>query len=137
MTKDEIIDLIKDTAMGFLATTEGNQPRVRPMMPHLTEDGNLLLALLARSRTIPQIKKDPLVEICYVDRKMAYCRLTGKASISNDAEKKELVWNNIPMLRQYFSSSKDANFVLVEIEINTAEAMTPTQKAPEVIDLKA
>src|SRR3989338_8472382 len=124
MTKEEIIDLIKDAGFGFLATTEGEQPRVRPMMPYLTDEGDFLLALLSHSRTIPQVKKNPLVEMCYVDRKMCYCRLTGKAKISTNLEKKEVVWNNIPMLRQYFSGPQDQNFVLLEIETVTAEAMS-------------
>lgn len=136
MTKEEVIDLIKDTGFGFLATTEGNQPRVRPMMPYLTEDGDLLLALLSRSRTIQQTKENPLVEICYVDRKMAYCRLSGKAKISDDAEKKTIVFNNIPMLRQYFSGPEDQNFVLMEIEVSDCEAMTPAQREPQKVNLK-
>ena len=136
MNKEEVIDLVKDAGFGFLATAEGKQPKVRPMMPYLTEDGNLLLALLAHSRTIPQIKENPLVEICYVDRKMCFCRISGKASISNDIDKKETVWNNVPMLRQYFAGPQDPKFVLVEIETDTVVAMTPTQKAPDILTLK-
>lgn len=136
MNKEEAIDLIKDAGFGFLATVEGKQPRVRPMMPYLSEDGNLLLALLSSSRTIPQIKENPWVEICFVDRKMAFCRISGKAKISEDLEKKTTVWNYVPMLRQYFSGPEDAKFILVEIETTAAEAMTPHQKAPDSISLK-
>ncbi len=134
--REEVIDLIRDAGFGFLATVDGNQPRVRPMMPYLTDEGDLLLALLAHSRTIANVKKNPLVEICYVDRKMSLCRIAGKAAISQDLEKKEIVWNNVPMLRQYFSGPQDQNFVLLEITTNSAEFMTPAQKTPEVVNLK-
>ncbi|OGX20702.1 MAG: hypothetical protein A2Y04_05055 [Omnitrophica WOR_2 bacterium GWC2_45_7] len=133
--KDEIIDLIRDAGFGFLATTDDNQPRVRPMMPYLTEDGQLLIALLPRSRTIQQIKKNPLIEMCFVDRKMWYCRITGKASLSNDKEKKEVIWNNIPMLRQYFGGPQDTNFYLLIVEIQNIETMTPHQKIPDLIKI--
>lgn len=136
MNKDQVIDLIKDAGFGFLATTEGKQPKVRPMMPYLTDEGDLLLALLENSRTIPQIKENPLVEICYVDRKMSYCRIAGIAKISGDLEKKETVWNNIPMLRQYFSGPQDQKFILLEINTKTVEAMTPTQRTPDILTLK-
>ena len=136
MTKDQVIDLIKDAGFGFLATTEGKQPKVRPMMPYLTDEGDLLLALLEQSRTIPQIKENPLVEICYVDRKMSYCRISGVAKISDDLEKKEVVWNSIPMLRQYFSGPQDSKFVLLEINTKTVEAMSPTQRTPDILTLK-
>ncbi len=135
MTKDEVIDLIRDAGFGFLATMEGNQPRVRPMMPYLTEDNELLVALLPRSRTIAQVKQNPLVEICFVDRKMWYSRVAGKASISQDRAKKELVWNNIPMLRQYFGGPQDPNFILMSVEIKSLEAMTPHEKVPQTIPL--
>ena len=136
MTRDDVIDLIKDTGIGCLATTVGTQPKVRPMMPYLNEDGNLLLAVLSHSRTIQDIQKNPLVEFCFIDRKMCFCRVSGKAKVSQDMGKKELVWNNLPMLRQYFSSPQDSKFVLIEIDTGSVEAMTPHQKAPDVLTLK-
>jgi len=135
MEKEEVIDLIRDAGFGLLATTEGNQPRVRPMMPYLTDDGRLLIALLGRSRTIPHIKENPLVEICFVDRKMWYCRIAGVGTISDNKESKETLWNNIPMLKQYFGGIDDPNFQLMEVEIQETEAMTPHQKEPQKISL--
>ncbi|MCK4883131.1 MAG: pyridoxamine 5'-phosphate oxidase family protein [Candidatus Omnitrophica bacterium] len=134
MTKEEVVDLIRDAGFCLFATTEGDQPRVRPMMPYLTDENQLLLALLKRSRTIAQAKANPLIELCYVDRKMWYCRIAGSATISDDMEKKEVLWNNIPMLKQYFGGPQDENFVLMVIDINEVEAMTPHQKEPEKID---
>jgi len=136
MTSQEIFDLIKDSGFGFLATTEGKQPRVRPMMPYLTEDGNFLFALLPQSRTIKQVQENPLVEICYVDRKMWLCRVSGKAKINQELEKKKMVWSNVPMLRQYFSGPEDANFILMELTSETIEAMTPAMRSPEKINFK-
>ena len=135
MNKDEVIDLIKDAGFGFLATLEGKQPCVRPMMPYLTDEGDLLLALLSHSRTIPQIQQNPMVEICYVDRKMQFCRIKGKAKICEEIEKKELVWGAVPMLRQYFTGPEDINYKLVEITTETVEAMTPQQKTPDTLNL--
>lgn len=135
MTKEEAIDIIRDAGFGFLATTEGHQPRVRPMMPYLTEEGELLLALLGRSRTIAQIKSNSLVEVCFVDRKMWYCRVTGTAQISNDILKKQIVFENVPMLRQYFAGPEDPNYHLAVIKIKEIEAMTPHSRAPEQISL--
>ena len=135
MTKEEIIDLIRDAGFSTLCTIEDNHPRGRPMMPYLTDDGKLIVALLSRSRTIPQIKKNPSVEICYVDRKMWYCRIAGKASISDNKNYKKILWNNIPYLKQYFGSIEDPNFILMEIQIKSVEAMTPHQREPEIIDI--
>ena len=135
MTKDEAIDIIKDAGFGFLATIDGNQPRVRPMMPYLTDDNDLLIAFLGRSRSIEQIKKNHYVEICFVDRKMWYARITGKATMVDDISQKEILWEGIPMLRQYFSGPQDKNFYMAKVDITQIEAMTPHQKLPEFIKL--
>ena len=135
MTTEEAIDIIRDAGFGFFATTEGDQPHVRPMMPYLTDEGELLLALLGRSRTIPQIKANPNVEVCFVDRKMWYCRVTGTAVITDDLQKKSVVFENVPMLRQYFAGAEDPNYHLAVITIKNVEAMTPHGRLPENISI--
>jgi uncharacterized pyridoxamine 5'-phosphate oxidase family protein len=135
MNKEEAIDIVRDAGFGFFATVEGNKPHVRPMMPYLSDDGELLLALLGRSRTIPQIKSNPNVEICFVDRKMWYCRVSGTAVISSDISKKKIVFENVPMLRQYFAGAEDPNYHLAVIKIESVEAMTPHSRLPEEISL--
>lgn len=133
MTQEEAIDIIRDAGFGFLATLEGSQPRVRPMMPYLTDEGELLLALLGRSRTIAQVKANGNIEACFVDRKMWYCRVTGTAVISSDLAKKQIVFENVPMLRQYFAGPEDPNYHLAVITIKSVEAMTPHSRLPENI----
>ena len=135
LSKEEAIDIIRDAGFGFFATVEGNQPHVRPMMPYLTEEGELLLALLGRSRSIAQIKANGNVEVCFVDRKMWYCRVSGTAHISNDLSKKAIVFENVPMLRQYFAGAQDPNYHLAVITIKSLEAMTPHSRLPEQIPL--
>lgn len=135
MTKNEALDIMQDAGFGFLATIDGDQPCVRPMMPYLAEENELLLALLGRSRTIEHVRISPKVEFCFVDRKMSYCRIKGVGTITTDVEKKMTVFNAIPMLRQYFSQPQDPNFVLVSVTITQIEAMTPHQKSPEYISL--
>ncbi len=135
LTKEEAIDIVRDAGFGFFATAEGSQPHVRPMMPYLTDDGELLLALLGRSRTIADIKGNSNVEICFVDRKMWYCRVTGLAQMSDDLSKKEIVFENVPMLRQYFAGPDDPNYHLAVVKITSMEAMTPHSRLPEQISL--
>ncbi|MFH1360796.1 MAG: pyridoxamine 5'-phosphate oxidase family protein [Candidatus Omnitrophota bacterium] len=134
MTKQNVIDLVKDAGYGFLATDEGNQPRVRPVGPYLSEDGELLIAILSHSRSIQQIQKNPMVELCFVDRKMAFCRITGQAKISQDAGKRETVWNHVPQLKQYASGPQDKIFTLVEVNISAAESMSPSDKTPQKVE---
>jgi uncharacterized pyridoxamine 5'-phosphate oxidase family protein len=133
MDKQVAIDLIKDAGFGFLATTDGNQPRVRAVAPYLAENNTFLLALFAGRRTIPQIQKNPQIELCFVDRKMAYCRLSGKAKVTTEKAKRQLAWDNLPMMKQYFSGPEDQKMVLLEISIVEAEAMTQNDRVPQKV----
>ena len=133
MNKDDLCDLIKDAGYCVLATTDGDQPKARPMMPYLSDDGQLLLACISTCRTIGQIQANPKVEMCYIDRKMCFARVSGLATVSPDSSKKELVWEQIPMLRQYFSGPADPNYVLLEIAVTKVEVMTPQQREPEIV----
>ncbi|MDP8266761.1 MAG: pyridoxamine 5'-phosphate oxidase family protein [Candidatus Aceula meridiana] len=126
--------LVKNAEFGFLATTEANQPRVRPVAPYLTDDNKLLLALFSHRRSIGQMKENPLVEICFVDRKMAYCRITEKAEIVNTPKSKKIMWNNSSMLRQYFSGHEDSNFCSVKLEIVAAEVMSANDQKLQSIE---
>jgi len=130
------MDLIRDAGYGILATVDQGQPKARPMMPYLAENGDLWLAILAKSRTIQQIQKHPDVEICYVDRKMCFARVKGRAAVSEDADKKSEVWENIPMLRQYFTGPEDPHFKLIDITTGEVEVMTPHMKDPLIVSLK-
>jgi uncharacterized pyridoxamine 5'-phosphate oxidase family protein len=133
MTKEDLIDLIKDAGYCVLATSDGDQPRVRPMMPYLADDGKMYIACVPNARTIKQIKNNPKVEMCYIDRKMCFARIIGLANLSTVKTKKEVVWENIPMLRQYFTGPEDKNFFLIEVTILGVEVMTPQQQDPEAI----
>ena len=115
MSLDVIRQMVLDAGMGYLATCEADQPRVRAMMPILRDDGRLLMATFPSTKKIGQIAKNPKVEICFVDRKLSHCRIEGKAVVNQDKSLKEELWNKQMMLRQFFSGTDDANFILIVV----------------------
>ncbi len=121
MDKDVVRQMVLDAGMGYLATCEGDQPRVRAMMPILRDDGTLLAATFPNTQKVPQIKKNPKFEMCFVDRKLSHCRFEGKAAVSDEMALKEELWNKQMMLRQFFSGPQDPGFVLI--------VFTPTRVA--------
>ena len=133
MDKNYVMDIIRDAGFGFFATVDQDQPRVRAYMPHMTDEGELLISLQPDRRAIEHIKKNPKVEFCFVDRRMNSCRVTGSASMSAEAEKKELIWNNIPMLRQFFNGPEDENFKLMVVKIDSVELIAPQDKKPTLV----
>jgi len=134
MTKNDVIDLVRDAGYGFLSTIDGDNPRVRPVMPYFSEEHNqILVAIAPGKRSLEQIKSNANVEFCFVDRKMSFCRISGKSTISEEMEKKDLIWENVPMLRQFFSSPSDANMTLLVVDICQVEIMTVEHSSPEIV----
>lgn len=134
MNKDDVIDVIRDAGYGFVATIDGDQPRVRPLMPYFDEDYNeFFIAVRPESRAKLQIAENAKVEICFVDRTMSFCRVTGKANVSNDLDKKQSIWDNSPMMKQFFAGPEDETLILVVVIPEKVEAMTPHSELPEVI----
>jgi len=115
MSLDIIRQMIFEAGMGYLATCDADQPRVRAMMPVMGDDGRLLAATFPSTKKIGQIAKNPKVEVCFVDRKLSHCRIEGKASVSQDQALKEELWNKQMMLRQFFSGPEDPAFILIVI----------------------
>jgi uncharacterized pyridoxamine 5'-phosphate oxidase family protein len=116
MSYDEVKGIIKEAGLGYLATVEGSAPRVRPLMPALFGDGTLLAATAKGTPKLAQIEKNKNFEICFIDNRLAQVRIQGKASVSDDLKKKEWLSNAVPMLRSYFPTPDDPNFVLLVLK---------------------
>jgi len=121
--------MVLDAGMGYLATCDGDQPRVRAMMPILRDDGTILAATFPQTQKIQQIKKNPKFEMCFVDRKLSHCRFEGKAAISDEEALKEELWAKQMMLRQFFSGSGDPGFVLIVFKPTRVTMMDVGAKA--------
>ena len=128
MSYEQVKDIIKDSGLGYLATLEGNTPRVRPMMPALMPDGTLLMATTKSSDKVKQIEKNNHCEICFIDKKLSQVRIRGAVSLTQDMKKKAWLANAVPMLRAYFPTDDDPNYILLELKpekillINVGEA---------------
>jgi general stress protein 26 len=129
MSLEIIQQMVLDAGMGYLATCDGDQPRVRAMMPVLMDDGRLLMATFPNFKKVGQITKNPKIEICFVDRKLSHCRIEGKAVVSQDEALKEELWNKQMMLRQFFQGVDDPNFVLIVVTPVKINMMNIGEKA--------
>jgi len=128
MSYEQVKEIVKDAGLGYLATVEGSEPRVRPVMPAIFHDGVILAATSKDSPKILQVQKNNNFEICFVDKKLSQVRFRGKITITSDMKKKAWLANAVPMLRAYFPTDDDPNFVVMELKpekillINVGEA---------------
>ena len=64
MTLATICDFLREAGTYYLATVEGDQPRVRPFGTVLLYDGKLCVQTGRKKEVAKQIDKNPKVELC-------------------------------------------------------------------------
>ena len=99
----------------FLATIDGDQPRLRPVSPVRSDDFTVWVASLRRYGKTAEIEANPNVELCYLDPNHDQVRVTGVAEVVTDRNVKEEIWNANPLLRQYLGSIDNPELILYRI----------------------
>ncbi len=104
----------------YLATVEGDQPRLRPVSPVRTDGFTVYVANLRRYDKTAQIAANPKVELCYLDERHDQVRITGRAEVLNqevadDRALLEEIWAANPLLRQYLGSLQNPELIVYRI----------------------
>lgn len=88
----QVLDFLSKAGTFFLATTEGDQPHVRPIGFVMDCGGKLTFMTDNRKRMCAQLSANPKVEICCYDGQGNTLRICGKAvfATSNEAQQKAL-----------------------------------------------
>lgn len=108
---EEVYQFLKQCGTFYLATEEGNQPRVRPFGALNIFDGKLYIQTGKRKNVSKQMQINPNVEISgMVGGK--WIRLEGKVVRDDRREAKEAMLDNNPELKGMYSADDDNTEVL-------------------------
>src|SRR5438270_6943094 len=88
----------------WLATIDGDQPRLRPISPVRTDGFTVYVANLRGYNKTVEIAANPKVELCYLDEHHDQVRITGVAEIVHDNDVLQQIWDANPLLRQYLGT---------------------------------
>lgn len=99
----------------YLATIEGDQPRVRPVSPVKTDGFTVYVANLRQYAKTAQIAANPKVELCYMDDGHNQVRLSGVAEVVTERPLLEEIWDTNPLLRQYLGSLDNPALIVYRI----------------------
>ena len=107
----------------YLASMDGDQPRLRPVSPVKTDGFTVYVANLRAYHKTAEIAANPRVELCYLDKTHNQVRITGTAVIVDDRELLEEIWNDNPLLRQYLGSVDNPDLIVYCIQPNCVRYM--------------
>jgi len=99
----------------YLATIDGDQPRLRPVSPVRTEEFTVYVANLRLYHKTVEIAANPKVELCYLDDGHNQVRLTGIAEIVTERQLLEQIWQENPLMRQYLGSLDNPQLIVYRI----------------------
>jgi uncharacterized pyridoxamine 5'-phosphate oxidase family protein len=134
MTLAEAIEQYHNEARAaFMATCEGEFPRVRPMAPARVEGNVIWICTHADSPKMAQLRGNANVELCYMKPDWGHLRLRGEARACRDAERKKDIWEGFPGAHKFFDSPQHPDFALLEFTVAEALHMPAGAGQYEVI----
>ena len=113
----EVWEQIRDVQTVYMATADGDQPRVRPLML-LHADKNLYVTTGTGSAKVEQIKQNPKAEISWMLGTMknpGSMRIIGDAKIVEDRDTKAKVAGMAVWFNMFWKSVDDPDYTLLQI----------------------
>lgn len=108
---NEVRDYLKESGMFFIATIDGDKPRVRPFGVAEIYEDKLYIQTGKRKNVFKQIEANPNVEICAFN-KGTWIRIEGKLVLDDRVEVKKYILDQNPELRSMYNENDDNTAVL-------------------------
>ena len=109
----EVCAFLKQCGVYYLATTEGDQPRVRPFGTATIFENRLYIQTGKRKNVAKQMQANPKVEICAYDPASgAWLRIAAKVVPDERREAKVFMLEAYPSLKSMYSPDDDNTLVL-------------------------
>ena len=127
---EKVYQFLNEAQTYYLATVEGDQPRVRPFGTALLFEGRLYIQTGKVKPVSRQIAANPKVEICaFKDGK--WLRLAGELVNDDRREAKAAMLDKMPSLKAMYSADDDNTQVLYFK--NATATFSSFTEAPETV----
>lgn len=115
---EEVYEFLKKCGAYYIATVDGDQPRVRPFGTVLIFENKLYIQTGKVKNVSKQIKKNPKIEICAFDSGK-WVRVEAVAIEDDRTEAKEKMLDAYPNLKNMYSAD-DGNCQVLYLKDATA-----------------
>ena len=106
------LEVLRADRFPYLATMDGDQPRLRPVSPVRMDGFTIYVANLRSYHKTAEIAANPKVELCYLDDGHNQVRLTGVAEVLADPGLLREIWDANPLLRQYLGTIDNPQLIV-------------------------
>jgi len=99
----EVLNFFRNNPTFYLATVEGDQPRVRPFGAVADFDGKLYLITGNRKKVYDQLLKNPKIELCGMDAQGTWLRVEAEVTLDERREARTAMLDQNPSLRDLYN----------------------------------
>ena len=128
---NEVYEFLKTCGVYYLATVEGDQPRVRPFGTYDLFEGKLYIQTGKVKAVAKQMKANPKVEISAMSPDGKWIRITAEAVLDDNVAAQEHMLDAYPSLRAQYTPG-DGNTEVYYLKNATAVICSFTD-APKTI----
>ncbi len=132
ITMKRVYDFLKEADTYYLATVEGDQPRVRPFGTVNIFKDKLYIQTGKGKAVDEQIKANGKVELCAM-KGDEWIRVSGTLVLDVETEAGEAMLDAYPQLRAMYTTGENGNSVVYYFKDATA-VISAFSHAPEVIE---
>ncbi|MCQ2359086.1 MAG: pyridoxamine 5'-phosphate oxidase family protein [Phascolarctobacterium sp.] len=116
----KINDFLTEAGTFFLATVDGNQPRLRPLGAHIEMDDKVIFGVGDFKNVYKQLQVNSLCEIVACKKDGHWLRYTGKAVFETDYKAAEAMMEAIPFLKNIYNEKTGNKLMCFHLEEATA-----------------
>ncbi|MDM7991839.1 MAG: pyridoxamine 5'-phosphate oxidase family protein [Candidatus Fermentibacter sp.] len=116
-----VFEFLRSSRVFYLATVDGDQPRVRPLGFHMEFEGRLYLGVGTHKNVYRQVRENPKIELCAVGGMGEWMRITATAVIDQRQEVVDYSLESMPSLREIYNEK--TGYTIGTFFLKNAEAV--------------
>ena len=116
----KINDFLTEAGVFFLATVDGDQPKLRPLGAHFEMDGKVLFGVGDFKAVYRQLAANPKTEIVACKPDGHWLRYTGRAVFETDPKYAEAALEAMPNLKGIYNEQTGYKMMMFHLEDATA-----------------
>ena len=116
----KVNDFLTEAKVFYLATVDGDQPKVRPLGLHVEVDGKVVFGIGDFKEVYRQLVANPKTEIVAAKPDGHWLRYTGKVVFDDDPKYQEAAFEAMPNLRNIYNEETGHKMKMFYLEDATA-----------------
>jgi len=113
--RERALAVLRAHRLCYLATTDGDQPRIRPIAPVKTAGFTIYVVNVRSHNKTREIAANPKVELCYLNEHDDQVRITGVAEVVSDPALLQEIAGEKTLLHAYLETIDRSQFVLYRV----------------------